>query len=133
MSVMEQQTTTATKPTAKPNTVLLQHKSREGDRLVFRPTPGGGKIKGLAIISPGSGDNVTSPFPVCGSFDFVGDLPQVWAVSDADGSTHQPVRQITPPPQGCDWAFEFNLDSGDYTIKDMEGSTLYSVDPVHVQ
>jgi hypothetical protein len=37
----QQQTRTGAGQAAIPKTVLLRHKSRQGDRLVYRPQPGG--------------------------------------------------------------------------------------------
>jgi hypothetical protein len=129
---MKQQTETFTERCAEHKTVHLRFKKREGKRLIFRQSGKGGKIVIFMPVNPGVGDTVDNPFLVSGTFDFTGDLPQVSVTSDTGAGTFGPEAQVDPP-QGMDWAFRFNVRGGDYTVNDLEGSTLYVVDPIHVQ
>ncbi len=84
-----------------------------------------------SVSVPDSGDFVSNPFTAYGNFDDGATSANVTVTSKSTQQTYDGTA--VDPPEGADWAFQFNVPQGQYYLTDVEdGGGTYTVDPVNV-
>lgn len=84
-----------------------------------------------SVSAPAPGDFVSNPFTAYGNLDDGATSADVTVTSKSTQQTYN--GRAVDPPEGADWAFEFNVPQGQYYLTDVEeGGGTYTVDPVNV-